>query len=699
MRLRTKSIITLVTMLLLGITEAWALRAVTVIIQQNGTQVTVSSDGNGGMTSSAGTIKVLEPAQDGTVTLTATPATGFYITAEQISVLKTIDGGKAQTRETGVETAVNPTALTPNDDPSGVTSYSFKMELAGTAEYDYEITANFLSRIDIKDATVQVAGTYEATGEPITVEADKVKVTVGGKELAANEFEISDYENNTEPGDATIIIAGLRQYTGTATGTFTINRGQGQGYGLWINDIQVTEDNQDDVLGNKTDSKSGTMGTIVFNPKKNTLVMTNDVSNVEIESRLESLTLHINDVNQVKRIFYNNLGDATNTGELIITTNGNFPGQLIIKNDAGKSAISGFSKLTLEQDLLFVEPELVELKNGELYQYDFKKVDPTDPESKLIKDDTKEAICNAVTIGVIITPLTQNVTVLLSKGDDFIVKDENGNPVTDTNGNPVPASLKNFALSKDILLTIWTEVDEQNSQAGQEVDAGFDDSDGKPGITMVNTMTDAQVQKVAKDVLNNIIMPGGTSFAYEFNGVTFIVPAGSGSIIIDQETDPGYEYHLAPIGLNETYNLVIGGAKIEKYELLGGNRVRLTIDYSNLPTQTYYLLYLTQEASSGARGGTRLGKRDKAHGKLYSVGVRPRSITDVNPPSEASDGIINEVEDPEGVIDTTPTGIKTIASESSVNSNKWFTADGRQLEGKPTKPGFYIRNGKKVVIK
>ena len=461
----------------------------------------------------------------------------------------------------------------------------------------------------------------------------------------------------------------------------------------------MTEDNQDDVLGNKTDSKSGTMGTIVFNPKKNTLVMTNDVSNVEIESRLESLTLHINDVNQVKRIFYNNLGDATNTGELIITTNGNFPGQLIIKNDAGKSAISGFSKLTLEQDLLFVEPELVELKNGELYQYDFKKVDPTDPESKLIKDDTKEAICNAVTIGVIITPLTQNVTVLLSKGDDFIVKDANGNPVTDTNGNPVPASLKNFALSKDILLTIWTEVDEQNSQAGQEVDAGFDDSDGKPGITMVNTMTDAQVQKVAKDVLKNIIMPGGTSFAYEFNGVTFIVPAGSGSIIIDQETDPGYEYHLAPIGLNETYNLVIGGAKIEKYELLGGNRVRLTIDYSNLPTQTYYLLYLTQEASSGARGGTRLGKRDKAHGKLYSVGVRPRSITDVNPPSEASDGIINEEEDPEGVIDTTPTGIKTIASESSVNSNKWFTADGRQLEGKPTKPGFYIRNGKKVVIK
>ena len=693
MRLRTKSIITLVALLLLGITEAWALRAVTVIIQQNGTQVTVSSDGNGGMTSSAGTIKVLGPAQDGTgtVTLTATPATGFYITAEQISVLKTIDGGKAQTRETGVETPVNPTALTPNDDPSGETSYSFKMELAETAEYDYEITANFLSRIDIKDATVQVAGTYEATGEPITVEADKVKVTVGGKELAANEFEISDYENNTEPGDATIIIAGLRQYTGTATGTFTINRRQGQGYGLWINDIQVTEDNQKDVLGNKTDSKSGT---IVFNPETNTLVMTNDVSNVEIESRLESLTLHINDVNKVKSIHFNNLDDATKTGKLAITTNGNFPGKVIISNDAKVSAISGFSELTLEQGLMFVEPEISELENGVLYKYDWDKTDPEKP----VKDLSTRAVCDAVTIGVVINPLTQNVTVLLTKGEDFVAKDANGNLILDTNGNPKPANLRNFALGDDILLTIWTEEDEKNSQAGQEVDAGYDDS-GTPGITMVNTMTDAQVLAVATAVLNNTMQPGGTSFAYEFNGVTFIVPAGSGSIIIDQETEPDYEYHLTPVGLSETYNLVPGDAKIEKYEYLGGNRVKITIDYSNLKTQTYYMLYLTKKASSGARGGTRLGKRDKAHGKLYSVGVRPRSITDVNPASEASDGAITKAEDPQGVIDTTPTGIKTIASESSINSNKWFTADGRQLEGKPTKPGFYIRNGKKVVVK
>ena len=1049
MKLRTKSIITLIALLLLGITQAWALRAVTVIIQQNGTQVTVSSDGNGGMTSSAGTIKVLEPAQDGTVTLTATPATGFYITAEQISVIRTIDGSKAQTREPSIDnTPLTLTALTPNADPSGETSYSFKMELAETAEYDYEVTANFLSQTDLSNAVITLEGTtFTYTGEPIEPAVTSVKV--GETVIDPSNYTVS-WHDNIEPGAATdqrapfADITGKLTCTGYATKTFTIekikttltfaaetaqatmgaefeapkltvtpetlegvkytssdanvatvnettgavtlvgagettitasfagdayyeaaeasytltiskvtttlkfaaetaqatmgaefeapkltvtpeglqdvkysssntnvatvnettgvvtlvgageavikasfagttvyeaaeasytltvskatatlkfsaetataimgaefaaptltvtpeglqdvkysssntnvatvnettgavtlvgageavikasfagttvyeaaeasytltvskvtttlkfaaetatatmgaefaaptltvtpeglqdvkysssntnvatvneatgavtlvgageavikasfagndnyeaaeasytltvNRAQSEGYGLWINDIQVTEDNYFDVLGNSTDSKSGT---IVFNPEKNTLVMTNDVSNVEIESRLESLTLHINDVNKVKSIRFNNLGDATKTGKLTITTNGNFPGKVIITNDAGVSAISGFSELTLEQGLMFVEPELSELENGTLYKYDWDKTDPEKP----VKDLSTKAVCDAVTIGVVITPLTQNVTVLLTKGEDFVAKDANGNLILDTNGNPKPANLRNFALGDDILLTIWTEEDEKNSQAGQEVDAGYDDS-GTPGITMVNTMTDAQVLAVATAVLTNTMQPGGTSFAYEFNGVTFIVPAGSGSIIIDQETEPDYEYHLTPVGLNETYNLVPGDAKIEKYEYLGGNRVKITIDYSNLKTQTYYMLYLTKKASSGARGGTRLGKRDKAHGKLYSVGVRPRSITEVNPPSEASGDVIDEEEDPKGVIDTPtpptpPTGIQTVASESSANSGKWFTADGRQLEGKPTKPGFYIRNGKKIVIK
>ncbi len=35
----------------------------------------------------------------------------------------------------------------------------------------------------------------------------------------------------------------------------------------------------------------------------------------------------------------------------------------------------------------------------------------------------------------------------------------------------------------------------------------------------------------------------------------------------------------------------------------------------------------------------------------------------------------------------------------NVQSDTWYTLDGRRLEGKPTQCGVYIHKGKKVVIK
>ena len=46
-----------------------------------------------------------------------------------------------------------------------------------------------------------------------------------------------------------------------------------------------------------------------------------------------------------------------------------------------------------------------------------------------------------------------------------------------------------------------------------------------------------------------------------------------------------------------------------------------------------------------------------------------------------------------------PDGIKTIQSSESIIQNSWFDLSGRKFDKKPTKPGLYIMNGKKVVIK
>ena len=46
-----------------------------------------------------------------------------------------------------------------------------------------------------------------------------------------------------------------------------------------------------------------------------------------------------------------------------------------------------------------------------------------------------------------------------------------------------------------------------------------------------------------------------------------------------------------------------------------------------------------------------------------------------------------------GIIEVNASGFRLNGSDA------WYTLDGRRLQGKPTKSGMYINNGKKIVIK
>ena len=46
-----------------------------------------------------------------------------------------------------------------------------------------------------------------------------------------------------------------------------------------------------------------------------------------------------------------------------------------------------------------------------------------------------------------------------------------------------------------------------------------------------------------------------------------------------------------------------------------------------------------------------------------------------------------------------PTGIAEVKNQESKMNDAWYTLGGRLLNGKPTKSGLYIHNGRKVVIK
>lgn len=211
MKQTTKYIFALVVMIL---STADAMAAYSVIKKIDG--VTTTADPG------PGTV-----AYDGNGTITVTPTLGYYLTAADLTVIKTTDGNNAEARrrvpinDPIVVTATNATA-----DPSGETTYTFTVD--ATKKFDYEITADFHTRTNISGASVTVIGDpFTYTGAAIT---PSVTVTLGTTTLTEGTDYTLSYASNTDAGIGTgqITITGARTYIGTITGTtFTINKAAG----------------------------------------------------------------------------------------------------------------------------------------------------------------------------------------------------------------------------------------------------------------------------------------------------------------------------------------------------------------------------------------------------------------------------------------------------------------------------------------
>ena len=428
--------------------------------------------------------------------------------------------------------------------------------------------------------------------------------------------------------------------TKTVSYTLTVHRAQGDGYGLWIGDTQVTNENKSDVLNNSS---------FFFDPSKNMLVITGNQEALAIESRLANLKIFLNDASQLERIYYNNLGNEQNTGTLEFTAYKNIPGKVMLSTAHDDGVISGFSSLALDKSSLI---------------YLLDPIDGIYEGGKLLTETGGEKACTA-TIGQYIKPLVNNQLVTFNP-EDFTITDEEGNPCID--------ELSNY-VANDILYTLKPENDGE----------GYDSDD--LSINLLSTITDEQADHVAKDVENDEYIPGGETYAQNFaGGITFMVPDGEGTIKIDLQTIGNYAFHLK-----------IGTA--EPVVITNTERGIVTVPY-NVTKPTYVYLYLV-ETASGARGIiSRVGKRERAHGSIYSVQVTPKKSSSSNPLSEIDNfpesdipEIIFSDETPE-----TPTGIAKPAGNMPTNNDKWYNLDGQQIN-QPSKKGLYIKNGRKIVIR
>lgn len=793
MRLYTRYITLLATLLLSATT--WA-----------GGEFTFTYKLNGSISTEAAAGAIAGSISNKTATLTMTPAEGNYINAENIMVVKVLDGGQAQSRtRVGISDNVTITATDTSADPSGVTTYTFEVE---DENYDYEVTADFQSRIDISKAEIKLSTTsYTYNGKEQKPEISSV--TLEDKTLSLNsEYSVSYDADCTNVGDKTITITGIHTFKGSTTATFaitaasmtvtaegysgtydgkdhgitvtapegakvmygtkkdiyeletsptytdagtykvyyqvtqdnyntiadsatvsiakaaggltysaatasaelngdgwtapelqnpnnqtvtytssntavatiseagavtlagigettikaastgdanheaseaqyvlTVSRGKAKGYGVWIGETEVDEDNKDDILGDEgagEEGKERATPSFIFNPEENTLLVIGSNEGLTIESRRPELKIHLSNDNKLKKIFYNNQGNSENTGTLLFTCDSNFPGTVTIGNTAGESAITGFSSVSYEFSLQPLKPEKAKYTGGQM-------------------TDSLGIVADTLTVGPPLQPLTGDENETLNP-DDFTTANPDGSTAT------VDLTSANV---NNIFYTLPEGTDGQ----------GYDPETNT--ISVVDPMTDEDVEKIATATINNTTTVGSSDYAENFIGLTFIVQGGEGVIKIDQEAEEGYEFHLK-IGDNPSVKLNSGQEEIA-YELTDA---------------TYCWLYLVKKAAAARRwDGTRVGKRDRAPGSIRSVKVKAKSVSSSKSATKASGGLISQE------TNQTITGIVEIKNETigsrhdiETTSNKWYTIDGRQIN-KPTQKGLYIRNRKKYVVK
>lgn len=556
------------------------------------------------------------------------------------------------------------------------------------AEASYVLTVS-KAKTELKFSSATATATMNAEFEaPILTKSPEnlegVEFT-SSNEAAATVDKTTGAVTLVGAGETTIkaAFAGSTVYEASeASYTLTVNRAAGEGYLLWVNDTQVTSDNAEDVLGHKTDSSKPYY---IYNKDKKQLYMDNDQTRTTvIESRMPELTVYIKDANKIKRIFFNNTGDTSNKGNLTFTTNGNFPGKLIIANPTkGQSAIKGFSNISYNWDLTAIEPD------GSYY-------DTTTLEMKYKNEMEATVIADTITIGEAIVPITEKKAITFEESQ-LVEKDEDGKVKKDESGNPIKANLSNYSYAP----SSTTGEPEKNvihislNSANISDDAGgFDIENGVGGIYIEDTMTDEKAGQVAQDVNDNKMVPGGTLYAESYDGFTFKLIAGSGTIEIDEIVENTHEFHLI-IGINKPITLNGNNSIITPYD---GKSVRVQAEIAfNVGAPTYCFLYMVKK-TAGTRG-TRLGKRDKAHGKLVSVQVRSTTVIPTEPPSEATGGVIPKSDDPEPETDPTPpTGIREVKSDKMAVKSGWYTIDGQKI-AEPTQRGLYIKDGRKVVIK
>jgi hypothetical protein len=201
-------------------------------------------------------------------------------------------------------------------------------------------------------------------------------------------------------------------------------------------------------------------------------------------------------------------------------------------------------------------------------------------------------------------------------------------------------------LSNAVVNNMLFTLKDQNSPEG-------DGYDPDAGCIVLNTVQNAEaLEKLIADG----VAPGSPEFAENFTGITFLVPAGEGDIIITSLELYG-AILMAKVGSNAP--VAISMPEMGDY----------SIPYKSDHVTWVYLWNGGQGVIESIR--TR-GKKTVANIRVQNVAYKARS--------------------------NAPDGILSVDVDDDDTDARWYNLRGQRIE-KPKTKGLYIRNGQKVVVR
>ena len=294
---------------------------------------------------------------------------------------------------------------------------------------------------------------------------------------------------------------------------------------------------------------------VIFDGKA-TLTLT-DAHISGIESGLDTLEIYVNGNNIIESKTDYAIWDMTEGNQYLhIYTDMTSPGKLDLSSN--KQVVSGFKEISIKKPMTIIDPDYISYLNEEDVTY-----------------------------------------VLLGSPLDPIVDNGNKNNNVDYGSGGPKEPLTNVVVD-DVLYTL-----------NDLQEPGLNDDGTYNGMLVINsTMTDGDVENAIK------MVPTTDEYAKTFKGITFMVPAGSGTITITLVTQPG---HALCVKVGNMPAIPIQTK---------GDTITYTQDYS-CTSATYVYVYhilVPGAASAPANGNHRIGPKASVSTGITGLSVSANCI-------------------------------------------------------------------------